>query len=52
MWVASPLSYDSFIHYNLAGLTGAQELIDGKEELDQHAEGHQEGKRHHCACEE
>jgi len=25
MWVAEPLSYDFFIHYNLAGLTGAQE---------------------------
>src|SRR5215469_12533033 len=29
MWVASPLSYDSFIHYNLAGLTGAQEHSHG-----------------------
>ena len=25
MWVATPLSCDFFIHYNLAGLTGAQE---------------------------
>src|SRR6266404_6157099 len=25
MWDATPLSYDFFIHYNLAGLTGAQE---------------------------
>jgi hypothetical protein len=25
MWVANPLSCDFFIHYNLAGLTGAQE---------------------------
>src|SRR5438309_4561601 len=25
MWVANPLSYDFCIHYNLAGLTGAQE---------------------------
>ncbi len=25
IWVANPLSYDFFIHYNLAGLTGAQE---------------------------
>src|SRR5216684_2243151 len=25
MWVANPRSYDFFIHYNLAGLTGAQE---------------------------
>jgi hypothetical protein len=25
MWVASPHSYDFYIHYNLAGLTGAQE---------------------------
>jgi hypothetical protein len=27
MWVAKPLSCDFFIHYNLAGLTGAQENI-------------------------
>src|SRR5246127_3648273 len=27
MWVATPLSYDFFIHYNLAGLTGAQEAL-------------------------
>ena len=26
MWVATPLSCDFFIHYNLAGLTGAQEI--------------------------
>src|SRR6266478_5446309 len=26
MWVANPLSCDFFIHYNLAGLTGAQEI--------------------------
>ena len=26
MWVANPLSCDFCIHYNLAGLTGAQEL--------------------------
>jgi len=27
MWVATPLSCDFFIHYNLAGLTGAQETV-------------------------
>jgi hypothetical protein len=27
MWVANPLSCDFFIHYNLAGLTGAQETF-------------------------
>jgi hypothetical protein len=27
MWVATPRSYDFFIHYNLAGLAGAQEKI-------------------------
>jgi hypothetical protein len=27
MWVAIPLSCDFSIHYNLAGLTGAQEKI-------------------------
>ena len=26
IWVANPLSCDFFIHYNLAGLTGAQEI--------------------------
>src|SRR5436309_11263011 len=30
MWVATPLSCDFFIHYNLAGLTGAQEQSDEK----------------------
>jgi hypothetical protein len=25
MWFANPFSYDFFIHYHLAGLTGAQE---------------------------
>ena len=29
MWVANPLSCDFFIHYNLAGLTGAQECDYG-----------------------
>jgi len=29
MWVATPLSCDFFIHYNLAGLTGAQECDYG-----------------------
>src|SRR5882724_2425607 len=29
MWVADPLSCDFSIHYNLAGLTGAQEKPDG-----------------------
>src|SRR4029077_16870992 len=28
MWVANPLSCDFSIHYNLAGLTGAQEITD------------------------
>jgi hypothetical protein len=31
MWVATPLSCDFFIHYNLAGLTGTQESNHGCE---------------------
>src|SRR3989442_5416390 len=41
MWVAKPLSYDFFIHYNLAGLTGAQEKRN-ENQSDQHIRGRPE----------
>ena len=31
MWVANPLSNDFCIHYNLAGLAGAQEIFSYEE---------------------
>src|SRR5208283_4941406 len=37
MWVANPLSCDFFIHYNLAGLTGAQELHPMNTEMQKRA---------------